>query len=173
MKLCKLINVDPYISVNAGLGDSHSAAEEVEYMNGAAKTYMGTKRAKNGHPEPYHVKFWNIGNEPWGTWQLGRTDEKYYMIKHNEFAKAMREADPSIILIASGLMLQNDNVPPAERAKYVGNLGPLYGTEADWDAGFIKDCWGNFDIIAEHWYAGGGHHLGSCESEDPYRRPAE
>ena len=158
MELCKLINVDPYISVNAGFGDSHSAAEEVEYMNGAATTYMGAKRAKNGHPEPYHVKFWNIGNEPWGTWQLGRTDEKYYMMKHNEFAKAMRAVDPSITLIGSGLMLQNDNVPPGERAKYVGNLGPLYGTEADWDAGFIKDCWGNFDIIAEHWYARGGHH---------------
>lgn len=158
MELCKLINVQPYISVNAGFGDSHSAAEEVEYMNGAATTYMGAKRAKNGHPEPYHVKFWNIGNEPWGAWQLGRTDEKYYMMKHNEFAKAMRAVDPSIVLIASGLMLQNDNVPPAERAKYVGNLGPLYGTESDWDAGFIKDCWGNFNIIAEHWYARGGHH---------------
>jgi alpha-L-arabinofuranosidase len=158
MELCKLINVEPYISVNAGFGDSHSAAEEVEYMNGALSTYMGAKRAKNGHPEPYHVKFWNIGNEPWGSWQLGRTDEKYYMIKHNEFAKAMRAVDPSITLIASGLMLQNDNVPPGERAKYVGNLGPLYGTESDWDAGFIKDCWGNFNIIAEHWYARGGHH---------------
>ncbi len=158
MELCKLLNVQPYISVNAGFGDSHSAAEEVEYMNGAATTYMGAKRARNGHPEPYHVKFWNIGNEPWGAWQLGRTDEKYYMMKHNEFAKAMRVADPSIILIASGLMLQNDNVPPDQRAKYVGNLGPLYGTEADWDAGFIKDCWENFNIIAEHWYARGGHH---------------
>lgn len=158
MELCKLINVDPYVSVNAGFGDSHSAAEEVEYMNGAATTYMGAKRAKNGHPQPYHVKFWNIGNEPWGTWQLGRTDEKYYMMKHNEFARAMREVDPSITLIASGLMLQNDNVPPGERARYVGNLAPLYGTESDWDAGFIKDCWGNFDIVAEHWYARGGHH---------------
>ena len=158
MELCKLINVEPYISVNAGFGDSHSAAEEVEYMNGAVSTYMGAKRAKNGHPEPYHVKFWNIGNEPWGSWQLGRTDEKYYMMKHNEFAKAMRAVDPSITLIASGLMLQNDNVPPGERAKYVGNLGLLYGTESDWDAGFIKDCWGNFNIIAEHWYARGGHH---------------
>lgn len=158
MTLCRLINVEPYISVNAGFGDSHSAAEEVEYMNGSTSTYMGAKRAKNGHPEPYHVKFWNIGNEPWGKWQLGRTDEKYYMLKHNEFAKAMRAADPSITLIASGLMLQNDNVPPGERAKYVGNLGLLYGTEADWDAGFIKDCWGNFDIIAEHWYARGGQH---------------
>lgn len=158
MTLCRLINVEPYISVNAGFGDSHSAAEEVEYMNGATSTYMGAKRAKNGHPEPYHVKFWNIGNEPWGKWQLGRTDEKYYMLKHNEFAKAMRAVDPSITLIASGLMLQNDNVPPGERAKYVGNLDLLYGTEADWDAGFIKDCWGNFDIIAEHWYARGGQH---------------
>ena len=158
MTLCRLINVDPYISVNAGFGDSHSAAEEVEYMNGAAGSSMGAKRAKNGHTEPYHVKFWNIGNEPWGAWQLGRTDEKYYMIKHNEFAKAMREVDPSITLIASGLMLQNDNVPQDQRAKYVGNLGPLYGTESDWDAGFIKDCWGNFDIMAEHWYASGGQH---------------
>ena len=159
MTLCRLINVEPYISVNAGFGDSHSAAEEVEYMNGAANTYMGAKRSKNGHPEPYHVKFWNIGNEPWGTWQLGRTDLKYYMLKHNEFAKSMRAVDPSITLIASGLMLQNDNVPPGERAKYVSNLGSLYGSpDWDWDAGFIKDCWGNFDIIAEHWYASGGHH---------------
>jgi alpha-N-arabinofuranosidase len=158
MTLCKLIGVEPYISVNAGFGDSHSAAEEVEYMNGSVNTYMGAKRAKNGHPEPYHVKFWNIGNEPWGTWQLGRTDLKYFMLKHNEFAKAMRQVDPSIILIASAMMLQNDNVPPEQRAKYVGNLGPLYGSDYDWTGGFLKSAWGNFDIVAEHWYAGGGHH---------------
>ena len=158
MTLCKLINVDPYISVNAGFGDSHSAAEEVEYMNGSVNTYQGAKRAKNGHPEPYHVKFWNIGNEPWGAWQLGRTDMKYYMLKHNEFAKAMREVDPSITLIASGLILQNDNVPSDQRAKYVGNLDALYGSDSDWDGGFIKNTWSNFDIMAEHWYAQGSHH---------------
>ena len=38
MTLCKLIDVEPYMSVNAGFGDSHSAAEEVEYMNGSATT---------------------------------------------------------------------------------------------------------------------------------------
>ncbi len=158
MTLCKLIDVEPYISVNAGFGDSHSAAEEVEYMNGSAQTHMGAQRAKNGHPEPYHVKFWNIGNEPWGSWQLGRTDMKYFMLKHNEFAKAMRAVDPSITLIASGLMLQNDNVPGPLRSKYVGNLDGLYGSDSDWDGGFLKDAWGNFDILAEHWYARGGHH---------------
>jgi alpha-N-arabinofuranosidase len=158
MTLCKLINVEPYISVNAGFGDSHSAAEEVEYMNGAASTYMGAQRAKNGHPEPYRIKFWNIGNEPWGTWQLGHMDLKYYVLKHNEFAKAMRAVDPSITLIASAMMLQNDNVPPELRAKNVGNLDPLYGSDYDWTGGFLKNCWGNFDILAEHWYANGGHH---------------
>ncbi len=46
MTFCKLIDVDPYVTVNAGLGDAHSAAEEVEYLNGAATTYWGAKRAK-------------------------------------------------------------------------------------------------------------------------------
>ena len=176
MTLCKLINVEPYISVNAGFGDSHSAAEEVEYMNGPVNTYMGAKRAKNGHPEPYRVKFWNIGNEPWGAWQLGRTDLKYFVLKHNEFAKAMRAVDPSIVLIASGMMLEDDHVHGAMRAKFIGNLQPLYGSEYDWTGGFLKDCWGNFDIITEHWYAQGGHHwdiekaktLGDKSSDDAY-----
>jgi alpha-N-arabinofuranosidase len=155
MTLCKLIGVEPYISVNAGFGDSHSAAEEVEYMNGAAGTHMGAQRAKNGHPEPYHVKFWNIGNEPWGTWQLGRTDLKYFVLKHNEFAKAMRAVDPSIVLIASGEMLEDGTLHGDIRVKYAGNLEPLYGTESDWTGGFLKNCWGNFDGIAEHWYGQG------------------
>ncbi len=158
MTLCRLIDVEPYISVNAGFGDSHSAAEEVEYMNGSATTYMGAQRAKNGHPDPYHVKFWNIGNEPWGSWQLGRTDLKYFVLKHNEFAKAMRAVDPSITLIASGLMLEDWFLPPDKRAKYTGNLGPLYGSDLDWTGGFLKNCWGNFDGIAQHWYAQPGRH---------------
>ncbi len=159
MTLCKLIKVEPYISVNAGFGDSHSAAEEVEYMDGSADTPMGAKRAKNGHPEPYHIKFWNIGNEPWGPWQLGRTDLKYFVLKHNDFAKAMRAVDPSIIIIASGQMLQNDNVPGPMRAQYVGNLQPLFGSDtADWTGVFLKESMNNLDGIAEHWYAIANQH---------------
>ena len=159
MTLCKLIGVAPYISVNAGLGDSHSAAQQVEYMNGSANTVMGAQRAKNGHPDPYHIKFWNIGNEPWGSWQIGRTDLKYFVIKHNEFAKAMRAVDPSITLIASGLMLEDWYLTGENRAKYAGNLGPLYGSDVDWTGGFLKDCWGNFDGISQHWYGQPGRHL--------------
>jgi alpha-N-arabinofuranosidase len=159
MTLCRLIGVEPYISVNAGLGDSHSAAQQVEYLNGSVSTVMGAERAKNGHPEPYHVKFWNIGNEPWGSWQIGRTDLKYFMIKHNEFAKAMRAVDPSITLIASGLMLEDWYLTGENRVKYAGNLGPLYGSDVDWTGGFLKDCWSNFDGISQHWYGQPGRHL--------------
>ena len=159
MTLCRQIGVEPYISVNAGLGDSHSAAQQVEYMNGSVNTVMGAQRAKNGHPEPYNVKFWNIGNEPWGSWQIGRTDLKYFMIKHNEFAKAMRAVDPSITLIASGLMLEDWFLTGENRAKHAGNLGPLYGSDVDWTGGFLKECWGNFDGIAQHWYGQPGRHL--------------
>ena len=155
-EFCKLIGVEPYISVNAGLGDAHSAAQEVEYMNGAVTTPMGALRARNGHPAPYRVRFWNIGNEPWGSWQIGRTDLKYFMIKHNDFAKAMRKVDPSIVLIASGEMLEDGQVPGPLRSKYVGNLAGAYGSDFDWTGGFLKDCWGNFDGIAEHWYARSG-----------------
>ena len=159
MTLCKLIGVEPYITVNAGLGDAHSAAQEVEYMNGSVDTPMGAWRANNGHAEPYHIKFWNIGNEPWGTFQIGYTDLKYYVIKHNEFAKAMRKVDPSITIIASAKMLEPMALKGEDRAKYVDNMQPVYGTDVDWTGGILKNCWGTFDGIAEHWYESPGRHF--------------
>jgi alpha-N-arabinofuranosidase len=159
MTLCRLIGVDPYITVNAGFGDAHSAAEEVEYINGPANTRLGAERARNGHPEPYHVKFWNIGNEPWGTFQLGYTDLKYYVLKHNKFAKAMRQVDPSITLIASAKMLEPMFLKGEMRAKHVENIQPLFGSDVDWTGGILKNCWGTFSGIAEHWYEQPGKHF--------------
>ena len=159
MTLCKLIDVDPYVTVNGGFGDSHSAAEEVEYLNGAATTRLGSIRAKNGHPEPYHIKYWNIGNEPWGTFQMGYTDLKYWVLKNNEFAKAMLKADPSIVLIASGKMLEPMSLRGEQRAKYVDDLTPLFGTDIDWTGGLLKHSWGTFQGMAQHWYEGAGRHF--------------
>jgi alpha-N-arabinofuranosidase len=159
MTLCKLIDVEPYITVNAGFGDAHSAAEEVEYMNGSASTRLGAMRARNGHPEPYHIKFWNIGNEPYGSWQLGRTDLKYSVLKHNEFAKAMRHVDPSITLIASGNMPEAMDLMGEMRAKDVDNPKALEGTPVDWTGGLLEHSWGNFSGITQHWYARSGRHF--------------
>jgi alpha-L-arabinofuranosidase len=156
MTFCKLIGVKPYITVNAGFGDAHSAAEEVEYINGATSTPMGAMRARNRHPEPYHVKFWNIGNEPYGQWQLGRTDLKYYLLKHNEFAKAMRAADSSITLLASGSMPEEAIIEGVAAAWHIPLDQAGICSEADWTCAFLKHDWGNFDGVTEHWYTRAG-----------------
>ena len=158
MTLCKLIDVEPYVTVNAGLGDAHSAADEVEYLNGSVNTYYGAMRARNGHPEPYHIKYWNIGNEPWGTFQIGYTDLKYYVLKNNDFAKAMRAADPTITLIGSAKMMEPMWLKGEDRAKYVDNLDPMFGSDTDWTGGLLAKSWGTFDGIAQHWYEGAGRH---------------
>jgi alpha-N-arabinofuranosidase len=156
MTLCGLIGVEPYITVNAGLGDEHSAAQEVEYMNGAVSTLMRELRARNGHSEPYHVKFWDVGNEPYGDWQLGHVAEKYYEVKHNLFAQAMRKVDPSITILASGAMPDEMTVEGQPRVLHMGYVKVDFGSEFDWTGGLIKNCWGNFDGLTEHWYARAG-----------------
>jgi alpha-N-arabinofuranosidase len=103
LTMCDLLGVEPYISVNAGFGDARSAAELVEYTNGSPATPMGKLRAANGHPQPYRIKFWNIGNEAYGWWQFGHMVLNQYALKNNMFADAMRKVDPSITLIASRL----------------------------------------------------------------------
>jgi len=152
LTLAKRVGTEPYITVNAGLGDANSAAEEVEYINGAASTYWGAKRAANGHPEPYGVKFWNIGNEPYGAWQIGVTQLKYYVIKHKDFAAAMLKADPSITLIASGGM-PDQGKGHGEKINMTPAIAETrYGTEEDWTGGLLAGAPGTFQGITEHWY---------------------
>jgi len=74
--------------VNVGFGDAWSAAELVEYTNGAVTAPMGKWRAANGHTRPYNVKLWGVGNEPWGDYQMGAMPVEQFEIKHNLFANA-------------------------------------------------------------------------------------
>ena len=152
MNLAKLVGVEPYVTVNAGLGDANSAAEEVEYLNGPATSEWGAKRAANGHPQPYGIKYWNIGNEPYGWWQIGKTSLDYFMIKHNAFAAAMRAVDPSIVLIASGAMPDQLHPRDTKENASLESIQHKFGTEEDWTGGLFAQAWGNFDGVTEHWY---------------------
>ncbi len=102
MVLCREIGAEPYIAVNTGLGGAEAAAGEVQYLNGAPSTAMGKRRADNGHPKPYGVKWWGIGNEMYGEWQLGHMPLSEYVNKHNRVVDAMRAVDPKIVPIAVG-----------------------------------------------------------------------
>jgi alpha-N-arabinofuranosidase len=158
MTLCDLLGVEPYLCVDTGYGSAREGAQLVEYCNGSASTRMGAMRATNGHPEPYKVKYWNVGNEMYGYWQMGYMAPEHYMIKHNLFAKAMRKVDPSITIIAVGAMpdeMTVDECPyfidPHTR-KVVGKTVVDFGSPNDWTYRLLKDCSGNFDVISEHCY---------------------
>ncbi len=152
MELTRLIGVQPYVTVNAGLGDAHSAAEEVDYLNGPSDSEWGAKRAANGHTAPYNVKFWNIGNEPYGWWQIGKTSIDYFMMKHNDFAAAMRAVDPSMTIIGSGAMPDQMHARDARENASLESIQPRFGTEADWTGGLLAQAFGTFDGVSEHWY---------------------
>jgi alpha-L-arabinofuranosidase len=94
----------PAITVNVeGRGATvEEAAAWVEYCNGAATTKYGAMRAANGHPEPFGVKLWEVGNEIWGDWVRGHSDAATYARNLRAYARAMRAVDPSIKLIAVG-----------------------------------------------------------------------
>lgn len=99
---CERLKIEPYICINAGLGTVEEARQWVEYTNESRDTYWAQQRRKNGRDKPYNVKYWGLGNEIDGPWQLGHKNVEDYTKFALEAAKAMRRADPSIKLIASG-----------------------------------------------------------------------
>ncbi len=155
MTLCRLLEVEAYITVNAGFGDAWSAAQLVEYVNGAASTPMGSLRSANGHVQPYNVKYWGLGNEPWGEWQLGFMPVAQFELKYNLFAKAMRKIDPTIKLIAPGSM--PDAMTGSKQAKRLnGQVVPDYLSPGDWSGNLLAHCLDNIDMLSEHFYSTSG-----------------
>jgi alpha-N-arabinofuranosidase len=99
---CERLKVEPYLCINAGLGSVEDARNWVEYTNEASDTHWARQRRKNGREQPWGVKYWGLGNEIDGPWQLGHKNAADYATFALEAAKAMRRVDQSIKLIASG-----------------------------------------------------------------------
>jgi alpha-N-arabinofuranosidase len=102
LRYAATIGADPYICVNLGLGTIDDARHWVEYTNGTQNTYWVNQRRKNGREQPWNVRYWALGNEIDGPWQLGDKNAEEYSKLALEAAKAMRAVDPSIKLVASG-----------------------------------------------------------------------
>jgi alpha-N-arabinofuranosidase len=138
---CREVGAEPVIAANTGFGDAYSAAQEVEYCNGSVDTVGGNRRARNGHVKPYGVKYWCVGNEMWGPWQLGFMPLSQYTLKHNQVAEAMWKVDPSIRLIGSGQLgtINREHDP---------------GEKRDWSRGMLEQCADHMNYLSEHFYCG-------------------
>lgn len=137
IKYCREIGAQPYLTVNMGTGTMSEAQEWVEYCNVKSGPYYAELRKKYGHPEPYDVKYWSLGNEMDGPWQIGHLDAKDYSKKAKEFAKVMKLTDPSIKLIADG----------------GANFRPD-ATPYKWDHTVLESLKNDIDYISMHMYVG-------------------
>ena len=156
LHMARLINVEPYWCVSTGFDSPRSGAELVEYVNGASSTEWGAKRAANGHPEPWHVKYWDVGNEMYGHWQMGHIARDQYYVKHNLFVDAMRAVDPSIFIAAPGGFA--DEMTTGQGIFIEGQPQVAIGSDRDWAYGMFEHCMGRFDALQTHAYPAENKH---------------
>lgn len=134
MTFCRKINAEPMLAVNMGTGTIQSAADLVEYCNAPVGTYYADLRAANGHRDPYNVKYWCVGNEMDGPWQIGHLDAMDYAKKAREAAKLMKWHDSAIKTVLCGS--SNDRMT----------------TFPEWDRIALEHCWDKMDYLSIHMY---------------------
>jgi alpha-L-arabinofuranosidase len=132
----KLVGTEPLLGLNFGTGSAEDAAALVEYCNLAGGTKWSELRQSYGHEQPYGVKYWCLGNEMDGPWQIGHMPAQQYGIKATDAARQMHAVDPSIKLIACG------------------SSGPFMPTYIDWDRTVLEECYDEVDGISLHHYWG-------------------
>jgi alpha-N-arabinofuranosidase len=134
--LCRMLGAEPMLGVNLGTGTIEEAGAYVEYCNAPAGTLEADRRVANGAPEPFGVRYWCLGNEMDGPWQIGHMDATAYAIKAREAAKLMKWHDPSIRLTLCGS--SSSHMP----------------TYPEWDRIALEICWEYVDYLSLHFYAG-------------------
>ena len=132
---CREINTEPMLAVNLGTGTIQDAANLVEYCNAPTGSQYANMRAANGNEDPYGVKYWCLGNEMDGPWQIGHLDAIEYGKKAREAAKLIRLHDESVELVLCGS--SSSHMP----------------TYPDWDRIGLELCWDLVQYHSMHYYA--------------------
>jgi alpha-L-arabinofuranosidase len=135
MEFCKIVNTEPMMAVNMGTGTIQDAANLVEYCNAPVGTQYADLRASHGYAEPHKVKYWCIGNEMDGPWQIGHLEAEDYGKKAREAAKMMRWHDRDIELVLCGS--SSSQMP----------------TFPEWDRVALEYCWDQVNYHSLHFYA--------------------
>ncbi len=137
IEFARRIGTEPYFSVNMGTGTIEEAQRWVEYCNVEEGPYYAELRRQHGYPEPHNVKYWSLGNEMDGFWQMGHLNAEDYCKKAREAAKLMRLTSPGIKLIAAGSSNYRPDADPDE-----------------WNSTVLRELRDVVDYIALHIYVG-------------------
>jgi alpha-L-arabinofuranosidase len=99
---CAELGTSPYFCLNMGTGTLAEALAWVEYCNSARNTDWAGQRRANGHDAPYGVRYWALGNEMYGQWQVGMMTAEEYVREATRWARAIKMLDPDAKLVACG-----------------------------------------------------------------------
>jgi alpha-L-arabinofuranosidase len=102
MAFCEAVGAEPYLCLNMGTGTMDEAQAWLEYCNGTGNTEWANKRRAGGREEPYRVRYWGLGNELYGDWQIGQKTAAEYVTQARQWAKVLTWTDPSVELVSCG-----------------------------------------------------------------------
>ncbi|MBD7919996.1 alpha-N-arabinofuranosidase [Cellulomonas sp. Sa3CUA2] len=102
MRWARKANIEPVMAVNLGTRGIAEAVELLEYANHPKGTALSDLRVEHGAPEPHAIRTWCLGNEMDGPWQLGHKTAEEYGRLAAETARAMRQVEPDLELVACG-----------------------------------------------------------------------
>ena len=128
IKMCRKLDCTPYICTNAGTGTAEEMSDWVEYCNLKTEGCYAKQRIENGFEEPHNVKFWSIGNENYGQWEIGAKSAEEWGRLVLESAKMMRHVDPSLQLSAAAI------------------------SDINWNMNLLQNCGRFLDWISLHQY---------------------
>jgi alpha-N-arabinofuranosidase len=133
---CAQVGTEPLLGMNFGTGSVESALAYVEYCNLSRGTRWSDLRRTHGYEQPHGVKYWCLGNEMDGPWQIGQLQAREYGRKARDAAKQMRVIDPKLQLIACG------------------SSGTFMPTYLAWDREVLEECYDQVDGLSLHAYYG-------------------
>ncbi|HKU26055.1 MAG TPA: alpha-N-arabinofuranosidase [Candidatus Sulfotelmatobacter sp.] len=132
----KQVGAEPLLGMNFGTGTAEMAAALVEYCNYPGGTKWSDLRRQHGYEQPHNVKYWCLGNEMDGPWQIGHMGAREYGEKAVDAARQIRVIDANVNLIACG------------------SSGPFMPTYLEWDQQVLESCYELADGISLHRYWG-------------------
>ncbi|WNM34915.1 alpha-N-arabinofuranosidase [Streptomyces sp. Li-HN-5-11] len=125
---------EPMMALNLGTRGVAEALELQEYANHPAGTALSELRAAHGDKDPFGIRLWCLGNEMDGPWQTGHKTAAEYGRLAAETARAMRQIDPGVQLVACG------------------SSGQGMPTFAEWEATVLQETYDLVDYISLHAY---------------------
>lgn len=148
MEWCRLVGTEPMLGFNLGTGTPESAVALAEYCNVPRGTRWSDLRREHGYEEPWNVRYWCLGNEMDGPWQIGHMPAREYGRKARDAARQIRVIDRDAQLIACG------------------SSNTILPTYLVWDREVLEECYDQVDGISLHNYYG---NTGPLTGNDPAR----